>query len=284
MYTIRQLCELFGTTPRTIRHYTNEGLIDMLEHQKGKTVFYDDETPEKLFWIIIYKHMGFEIDEIKQLLQLEHFERIEQISKHIETLEGKIQLLEKQIRFSKYAQTEYLYYNFDVSDLKDEDMKSKILQYQERISDESDDKIDNLNEQVFFPLAEMIHELGYEEEYPKMLTRFQENEHQIAQMIYEISKAMDEGQFKSVERLVENFDLNYADILGLDETNASCVVLYSFNNYPYVSSSWRSRYGEHEVFNLYMAIDFYYRYHPIPEKYKDLFEQSPDTEIDEENE
>ena len=234
MYTIRQLCELFGTTQRTIRHYTDEGLIDMLEHQKGKTIFYDDETPEKLFWIIIYKHMGFEIDEIKQLLQLEHFERIERISKHIETLEGKIQLLEKQIRFSKYAQTEYLCYSFDVSDLEDEDMKSKILQFQERISDEFDDKIDNLNEQVLFPLAEMIHELGYEEEYHKVLNRFQENEYQIVQMIYEISKEMDEGHLKIVEKLIEEFDLNYASLLGLNEKNASYVLLQCFNNNPIV--------------------------------------------------
>lgn len=284
MYTIRQLCELFGTTPRTIRHYTEEGLIDSLEHQKGKTLFYDDETPEKLFWIIIYKNMGFEIDEIKQLLQLEHFERIERISKHIETLEGKIQLLENQIRFSKYAQTEYLCYNFDVSDLNDEDMKSKIQQYQECISDKVDDEIDIFNETIMFPLAEVLHETGSEEEFHKIRNRFFENEYQIAQMIYEISKEMDEGQLKSVEKLIEEFDLNYANILGLDETNVSYLFLYSFNNIPYISSSWRSRYGDHEVFNFIMAIDFYYHIHPIPEKYKDLFEQSPDTEMDEESE
>jgi len=68
MMTIRQMCDAFDVTPRTLRFYEAKELIFPL--RKGQTRLYSRRDRGRLKLILRGKRFGFSLEEMRQLLNL----------------------------------------------------------------------------------------------------------------------------------------------------------------------------------------------------------------------
>lgn len=68
LMTIRQMCEAFEVTPRTLRFYEARELIFPL--RKGQHRLYDRRDRARLTLILRGKRFGFSLEQIRQLLEL----------------------------------------------------------------------------------------------------------------------------------------------------------------------------------------------------------------------
>lgn len=66
--TIRQMCDAFGVTPRTLRFYEARELI--FPQRRGQHRLYDRRDRARLTLILRGKRFGFSLEEIRQLLEL----------------------------------------------------------------------------------------------------------------------------------------------------------------------------------------------------------------------
>ena len=67
-YTIKELACDFGVTPRTLRHYEDQGLIS--PERRGQNRIYHTEDRVRLAWILRGKRVGFSLNEIGEMLDL----------------------------------------------------------------------------------------------------------------------------------------------------------------------------------------------------------------------
>ena len=67
MIKIKEVMELSGLSRRTLQYYDDTGLMDNSRTAENYRL-YGDEDLERLWKIILYKEMGFQLDEIRKLL------------------------------------------------------------------------------------------------------------------------------------------------------------------------------------------------------------------------
>lgn len=67
-YSINELACDFGVTPRTLRHYEDQGLIT--PERQGQNRIYHGEDRARLAWILRGKRVGFSLLEIGEMLDL----------------------------------------------------------------------------------------------------------------------------------------------------------------------------------------------------------------------
>jgi DNA-binding transcriptional MerR regulator len=67
-YSIKELACDFGVTPRTLRHYEEQGLIS--PERQGQNRIYHQEDRVRLAWILRGKRVGFSLSEIGEMLDL----------------------------------------------------------------------------------------------------------------------------------------------------------------------------------------------------------------------
>ncbi len=68
LMTIRQMCDAFEVTPRTLRFYEARELI--FPHRRGQHRLYDRRDRARLTLILRGKRFGFSLEQIRQLLEL----------------------------------------------------------------------------------------------------------------------------------------------------------------------------------------------------------------------
>lgn len=68
LMTIRQMCDAFDVTPRTLRFYEARELI--FPQRRGQHRLYDRRDLARLILILRGKRFGFSLEQIRQLLQL----------------------------------------------------------------------------------------------------------------------------------------------------------------------------------------------------------------------
>ncbi|WP_207102753.1 MerR family transcriptional regulator [Paracoccus shandongensis] len=68
LMTIRQMCDAFEVTPRTLRFYEARELI--FPERRGQHRLYDRRDRARLTLILRGKRFGFSLEEIRQLLEL----------------------------------------------------------------------------------------------------------------------------------------------------------------------------------------------------------------------
>ncbi|MEQ9662568.1 MAG: MerR family DNA-binding transcriptional regulator [Parasphingopyxis sp.] len=67
-YTISDLSDEFGVTPRALRFYEDEGLIQPERH--GMTRVYHKRDRARLAWILRGKRVGFSLADIREMIDL----------------------------------------------------------------------------------------------------------------------------------------------------------------------------------------------------------------------
>lgn len=68
LMTIRQMCDAFDVTPRTLRFYESRELISPL--RRGQHRLYDRRARGRLKLILQGKRFGFSLEDMRQLLEL----------------------------------------------------------------------------------------------------------------------------------------------------------------------------------------------------------------------
>lgn len=71
IYSVSELSELAGVSKRTLHHYDEIGLLVPLRHADNKYREYHQHHVNSLKQILIYKALGFGIEDIKELLKSE---------------------------------------------------------------------------------------------------------------------------------------------------------------------------------------------------------------------
>lgn len=67
-FTISDLSDEFGVTPRALRFYEDEGLI--VPERRGTTRIYSHRDRARLAWILRGKRVGFSLGEIREMIDL----------------------------------------------------------------------------------------------------------------------------------------------------------------------------------------------------------------------
>jgi len=66
--TIRQMCDAFGVTPRTLRFYESKELL--FPHRQGTRRLFTRRDRARLTLILRGKRFGFSLEDIRQLLDM----------------------------------------------------------------------------------------------------------------------------------------------------------------------------------------------------------------------
>lgn len=103
MKRIEEVCRLSGVSRRTLQYYDNEGILSVKRSEENYRL-YDETAMARLWEILWYKEMGFKLKEIKNILTVTQKEKNNYLNEKIQIIEGKIQNLEKQIKFIQYIE------------------------------------------------------------------------------------------------------------------------------------------------------------------------------------
>lgn len=68
LYTVNQLAELLGITPRTLRFYEQEGLLS--PSRIGNNRVYNKDDRDRMNLILRGKRLGYSLNEIREYLDL----------------------------------------------------------------------------------------------------------------------------------------------------------------------------------------------------------------------
>jgi DNA-binding transcriptional MerR regulator len=111
--TIREMCDLFDVTPRTLRFYEAKELIAPI--REGQKRLYTKRDRARLKLILRGKKFGFSLEEIRQLLEMYYMQdqqqtqmtktyelaqvRLQELKRQREELDQTIEELEEQLRW-----------------------------------------------------------------------------------------------------------------------------------------------------------------------------------------
>ena len=84
-YTVKQLSELTGLTPRTLRYYDSIGLLSPARRENDYRL-YGPEDVGRLQQILLYREMGLPLEEIRQVLDAPGFDRRAALRGHLSRL------------------------------------------------------------------------------------------------------------------------------------------------------------------------------------------------------
>ena len=98
---IEEVSKLSGVSKRTLQYYDDEGILPV-KRSKNNYRLYDDETMERPWEILWYKEMGFDLREIKLILEGGNQETV--IEEKVNKINNTIRVLEEQKKVIEYIQ------------------------------------------------------------------------------------------------------------------------------------------------------------------------------------
>ena len=99
---IEEVSKLSGVSKRTLQYYDDEGILSVKRSAENYRL-YDDNDMKKLWEILWYKTMGFQLKEIKQLFEITEEERKKYFAQKITKLDEKIQELDWQRKMIQHV-------------------------------------------------------------------------------------------------------------------------------------------------------------------------------------
>ncbi len=85
-YTVNTLAKLSGVSVRTLHFYDEIGLLKPAFYGENNYRYYEEEQLLLLQQILFYKELGFPLNEIREILANESFDKIKALNSHREIL------------------------------------------------------------------------------------------------------------------------------------------------------------------------------------------------------
>ena len=98
MKKIKELMELSGLSRRTLQYYDDTGLMEN-RRTAGNYRIYGDEDLQRIWKIILYKEMGFRLDEIRKLLNSDERDMSELLKTKAASIEQETAELQRMLAF-----------------------------------------------------------------------------------------------------------------------------------------------------------------------------------------
>ena len=97
MFTVKQISQLAGITPRTLHHYDAIGLLKPTTVGDNGYRYYGEETLLRLQQILIYRELDMPLEDIKRILEDRNFDVLRALENHRGELQKRIARMERLI-------------------------------------------------------------------------------------------------------------------------------------------------------------------------------------------
>ena len=98
MKKIKEVIEISGLSRRTLQYYDDTGLMDNKRTAENYRL-YGGEDLQQLWEIILYKEMGFRLDEIRKLLNNEECDTRDSLMTKADSIKKEISELQRILNF-----------------------------------------------------------------------------------------------------------------------------------------------------------------------------------------
>ena len=98
MFTVKQLSDLAGVTPRTLHHYDQIGLLKPSRVGENGYRYYGSESLLLLQQILFYRELDLSLEEIKAMVSRPDFDAVAALEAHRVSLQGRAARLERLIQ------------------------------------------------------------------------------------------------------------------------------------------------------------------------------------------
>ena len=98
MYTVKQLSDLAGITPRTLHFYDEIGLLKPVAHGDNGYRYYGEEALPRLQQILFFKELDFSLDEIRAVMAKPGFDVLHALQVHRQALQERVERLNRLIQ------------------------------------------------------------------------------------------------------------------------------------------------------------------------------------------
>lgn len=99
MFTVKQLSDLAGVTPRTLHHYDQIGLLKPSRVGDNGYRYYGEESLLKLQQILFYRELGLPLEDIKKIMGRRGFDVLSALESH------KVEIGKRIIRLQQLVET-----------------------------------------------------------------------------------------------------------------------------------------------------------------------------------
>ncbi len=97
VYTVKQLADLAGISPRTLHYYDEIELLKPSSYGENRYRYYDDQAMLRLQQILFYREMGLSLQQIQDLLDQPDFDVLEALQAHKAALGNRVERLNRLI-------------------------------------------------------------------------------------------------------------------------------------------------------------------------------------------
>ena len=105
MMTVAKMSKRTGVSVRTLHHYDQIGLLKPTEITEAGYRLYDDTALDKLYMILVYRELGFSLNEIGSILDAPDYDRNRVLEHQIKLMQERIEKLQNRISFAKSSIT-----------------------------------------------------------------------------------------------------------------------------------------------------------------------------------
>lgn len=172
-YSVKELSRLAGVTPRTLRHYDKIGLLSPKRQGTGEYRSYSTKDVDRLQEILLFRELGMELSEIKEMLNDPKINREARLSTHLNQLHKKkadLNILISNVEDTIRAEKGELKMN---DDKKFEGLKKQMIEeneekygeeirakYGDQNVDESNRKMMNLSKEEYDEMNDLSAEIN----------------------------------------------------------------------------------------------------------------------------
>src|SRR5512142_2042984 len=97
MFTVKQLSQLAGVTPRTLHYYDAIGLLKPSQVGDNGYRYYGEEALLRLQQIMLYRELDMPLENIKEIMGRRDFDVLSALQRHRDELGRRIARMEQLI-------------------------------------------------------------------------------------------------------------------------------------------------------------------------------------------
>jgi DNA-binding transcriptional MerR regulator len=95
MFTVKQLSQLAGVTPRTLHHYDQIGLLKPTRVGENGYRYYGEESLLRLQQILLYRELDMPLEEIRKIVAESRFDVLGALQSHKDALQKQVTRLNR---------------------------------------------------------------------------------------------------------------------------------------------------------------------------------------------